>query len=100
LSQSSDIAQERLLEDELPLLVLLRALVCFVVSPTDHLFALPASDIPDSVPASSHVAVAWLGCLDVHHAVEEEGFAMLATEVLPTNRLASTYIKCECDLHG
>jgi hypothetical protein len=88
LSQSSDIAQERLLEDELPLLVLFRTLVCFVVSPSDHLFALPASDIPDSVPASGHVAVAWLGRLDVHHAVEEEGFAMLATEVLPTNKVS------------
>jgi hypothetical protein len=88
LFQSSDIAQERLLENKLSLLVLLCTLVCFIVCPSDHLFALPASDIPDGVPASGHVAVAWLGCLDVHNAVEEEGFAMLATEVLPTNKVS------------
>jgi hypothetical protein len=79
---SGDVAQELLLEDELPLLVLLRTFVSLVVLPPDHLFTLPASDVSHGVSAGSHVAVARLRCLGIHHAVEEEGFAMLATEVL------------------
>ena len=85
LQYSGDIAQQLLLKDELPLLVLLRALVGLVVLPPDHLFALPARDVSHSVSAGSHVAIAWLRCLRVDHAVEEEGFAMLAAEVLPVN---------------
>lgn len=81
LLQSGDIAQELLLEDELPLLVLLRALVSLVVLPPDHLFTLPASNVSHGVPAGSHVAVAGLRSLGVYHAVEEEGLAMLAAEV-------------------
>lgn len=56
----SDIAQKLLLEDELPFLVLLRALVCLVVLPPDDLFTLAARDVSDGVATSSHVAVAWL----------------------------------------
>jgi hypothetical protein len=37
------------------------------------------------VPAGSHVAVAGLRSLGVYHAVEEEGLAMLAAEVLRSN---------------
>lgn len=85
LSQSGDVAQELLLEDELPLLVLLRALVGLVILPPDHLFTLPTGDISHGVSAGGHVAVAGLRSLGVHHAVEEEGFAMLATEVLRWN---------------
>jgi len=85
LLQSGDIAQELLLEDELPLLVLLRALVSLVVLPPDHLFTLPASNVSHGVPAGSHVAVAGLRSLGVYHAVEEEGLAMLAAEVLRSN---------------
>jgi hypothetical protein len=83
LLDSSNIAQELLLEDELSLLVLLRALVGLVVFPPDHLFTLPASDVSHSVSASGHIAVARLRCLGIHHAVKEESFAMLAAEVLP-----------------
>ena len=54
----SDIAQKLLLEDELSLLVLLRALVCLVVLPPDHLFTLTARDVSDGVTAGGHVAVA------------------------------------------
>ena len=79
---SGDIAKELLLEDELPLLVLLRALVGLVILPPNHLFTLPAGNISYGVTAGSHVAVAGLRGLGVHHAVEEEGFAMLATKVL------------------
>jgi hypothetical protein len=77
-----------LLENELSLLVLLRALVGLIVLPSDHLFTLPAGDIPHSVSAGSHVAVAGLRSLGVHHTVEEEGFAMLATEVLRPNSVS------------
>lgn len=85
LQLSGDIAKELLLEDELALFVLLRALIGLVVLPPDHLFTLPASDVSHGVSAGSHVAVAGLGSLGVHHAVEEEGFAMLATEVTADN---------------
>lgn len=77
-----------MLEDELPLLVLFRALVGLVVLPADHLFTLPAGDVPHSVPTGSHIAVAGLRSLGVHHAVEEEGFAMLAAEVLRSNSVS------------
>ena len=60
LLQSGDIAQELLLEDELPLLVPLRALIGLVVLPPDHLFTLPASDVSHCVSAGNHVAVAGL----------------------------------------
>ena len=71
-----------MLENELPLLVLLRALKRLVVLPPDHLFTLPACDISYDVSAGGHVAVARFRGLGVHDAVEEEGFAMLATKVL------------------
>lgn len=88
LLHSGDIAKELLLEDELPLLVLLRALVGLVVLPPDHLFTLPAGDVSHGVSAGGHVAVARLRSLGVDHAVEEEGFAMLATEVLRSNSVS------------
>lgn len=77
-----------MLEDELPLLVLLRALVGLVILPPDHLFTLPASNVSHGVSAGSHVAVAGLRSLGVDHAVEEEGLAMLATEVLRSNSVS------------
>ena len=78
-------AQQLLLQNELALLVLLRALKRLVVLPPDHLFTLPASNVSHGVPAGSHVAVAGLRSLGVYHAVEEEGLAMLAAEVLRSN---------------
>jgi hypothetical protein len=86
---SSNIAQELLLKDELSLLVLFRAFVCLVVLPPDHFFALPTSNVPHGVSAGGHIAVARLRGLGVHHAVEEEGFAMLAAEVLPPYRVSA-----------
>jgi hypothetical protein len=79
---SGHVAQQLLLQDELALLVLLRALECLVVLPPDHLFALAACNISYDVPSGCHVAVARLRSLGVHDAVEEECFAMLAAEVL------------------
>ena len=82
-------AQQLLLQNELALLVLLRALVGLVVLPPDHLFTLPAGDVSHGVSAGSHVAVAGLRSLGIHHAVEKEGFAMLATEVLRANGVSA-----------
>ena len=82
LLQSGDIAQELLLEDELPLLVPLRALIGLVVLPPDHLAALFARYVPHNVPTRGHVAVARVAGGDVDDRVEEVGFAVLAAEVL------------------
>jgi hypothetical protein len=96
-------AQQLLLQDELALLVLLRALECLVVLPSDHLFALAACDISYDVPSGGHVAVARFRSLGVNDAVEEEGFAMLAAEVLrgSTSVLVDSKVAQEHhDLHG
>ena len=82
LSPSRHRAQQLGLQDVLALLVLLRALKRLVVLPPDHLFTLSACDISYDVSAGGHVAVARFRGLGVHDAVEEEGFAMLATKVL------------------
>jgi len=75
-------AQKLCLEDKLANLVLLRCLVCFVVLPSNHLFALLAADITDDVFASRHVPVTRFACGDIDYRVEEEGLAMLTAEVL------------------
>ena len=51
-------------------------------------FSPPACDISYDVSAGGHVAVARFRGLGVHDAVEEEGFAMLATEVLRSNSVS------------
>ena len=81
-ARSRHHAQKLRLQDELALLVLLRALKCLVVLPPNHLFALSARDISYDVSAGGHVAVARFRSLGVHDAVEEVGFAMLTTEIL------------------
>lgn len=92
MPRSGHHAQQLLLQDELALLVLFRALKCLVVFPPNHLFTLSACDVSHNVSAGGHVAVAWLGSLSVYDAVEEEGFAVLATEVLREKALA---LACE-----
>ena len=84
---SRDLAKQLLLQDELALLVLLGTLVRLIILPPNHLFALSASDVAHGVTARGHVAVARLGGLDVDDAVEEEGFAVLAAEVLDFGRI-------------
>ena len=76
------LAQKFLLQDVFALLVLLASLVRPVVLPAHHLLTLPAEDVSDHMPASSHVALNGLTLLVIDDAVEEVCFAMLATEVL------------------
>ena len=79
---SGDGAQELCLEDELALLVLLARLVGLVVFPADRLLALAAVDVAYNVAARRHVALVGVGFGHVDDAVEQVGFAVLATEVL------------------
>lgn len=81
---SAHLTHQLLLQDILALLVLLRALVRAVVLPAHDLLALATADVADDVAAGNHVALAGLAELDVDDAVEEEGFAVLAAEVLCT----------------
>ena len=81
-----DRAQELGLKDEFSDLVVLRCLVCLVVLPANHLFALLAADIADDVLASRHVSVACLAGRNVDDCIEKERFAMLTTEVLASTR--------------
>lgn len=82
LGPSTDSTQELGLQDELALLVLLTRLVRLIVLPADRLLALAAGDVAHNVAARRHVALAGLAHFDVDDGVEEEGFAVLAAEVL------------------
>jgi len=75
-------SQKLSLEDELVLLVLLSLLVCLVVLPADHLFALSAGNVADDVSAGRHIPLTCLARHDVDDIAEEVGFAVLTTEVL------------------
>src|SRR4051812_22975823 len=79
---SSDRAKQLSLENELSLLVLLRSLIGFVVLPPNSFLALTAMYVPHNVSARGHIPLAWFALSDIDYAVEEVGFAMLASEVL------------------
>jgi len=70
------------LENVIPLLVFLRALIRLVVLPPHRLLALPAVDVADDVSARRHVSLDGFGLGDVDDGVEEVGFTVLASEVL------------------
>lgn len=74
--------QQLRLQYELALLILLALLVRFVVLPTHSLIALLAYNVSDDMSAGCHVAFHGLGGLDIDDGGEEEGFTMLAAEVL------------------
>ena len=80
---SSDIAKQLSLKDELALFVLFGWLVGLVILPSDGLLTLPACNIANNVSAGRHVALVRGARVDVDDAVEEIGFTMLTTEVLP-----------------
>lgn len=82
LHPSTHRTKQLLLQNKLPLLILFRLLVRAVVLPAHRLFALTTGDVAHDVAAGGHVALAGLALLDVDDAVEEEGFAVLAAEVL------------------
>jgi hypothetical protein len=74
--------QQLRLQDEFPLLVLLARLIRLVILPPNRLPALPTHDVPHDVTAGCHVAFCSFAQGDVDDGVEEEGFAVLAAEVL------------------
>lgn len=78
----TDVTEQLGLEDELALLVLLARLVRLIVFPADGLLALLAGDVAHDMAARRHAALRRLARLDVDHAVEEVGLAVLAAEVL------------------
>ena len=89
ISGSAHLTQQLLLQNELPLLILLRALIRAIVLPAHNFFALPAVYVAHDVAAGGHVALAGFALLDVDYGVEEVGFAVLAAEVLRA-RVVST----------
>ena len=82
LSNSRHTAQQLRLQNIFALLVLLARLICPVVLPPDRLLALTTCDVAHHVPAGRHVPFAGFRGGDIDDAVEEEGFAVLAAEVL------------------
>ena len=74
--------QQLRLQYELPLLVLLVLLIRLIVLPPHRLLALFAADIPHQVFSRRHVALVCGAFFDVDDFGEEEGFAVLAAEVL------------------
>lgn len=79
-------AEQFFLQNELPLLIFLAALVGLIVLPTHGLFALPAGDVADDVATGRHTALDGIGLGDVHDGVEEVSLAMLTAEVLVASR--------------
>lgn len=80
--RSADDAQQFLLEDELALFVFFAGLVCLVVFPPYRFLALSASDVAHDVSSGGHATLDGVRLRDIHDAVEEVGFAMLAAEIL------------------
>lgn len=79
---SINSTQQLRLQDKLALLVLLSRLIRLIVLPPHSLLALLAVDVAHLVPAGCHVALDGFRLGGVDDGVEEEGFAVLATEVL------------------
>jgi hypothetical protein len=77
-----DIAQKLSFQNELALFVLLGALISLVVFPAHCFLALPTRDITHNMFACCHGSLIWLSSDEVHDAVEEVGFAVLAAEIL------------------
>lgn len=66
---------------ELSLLVLLARFVGLVVLPTYGFVTLLTQDISHDMSTSSHISLHGLGLFYVDDSGEEEGFAVLASEV-------------------
>lgn len=79
---SIDRAQQLRLQDIFPLLILLTRLIRLVVLPPHRISALSTEDVPHDVPAGRHVAFGGFAQGDVDHGAEEEGFAVLTSEIL------------------
>jgi hypothetical protein len=64
-------------------------LIRLVVFPPDRIATLSACDVSYDMPAGCHVTFHRFGRLDVDDIGEEEGFAVLAAEVLPDMVISS-----------
>lgn len=82
MQMSIDYLKQLRLQYKFPLLVLLAGLVGLVILPPHCFIALSAYDVSDDMSSCCHVPLHCFGSFDVHDAGEEEGFAMLAAEVL------------------
>ena len=82
--------QQLRLQDEFALLVFLTRLVRLVILPPDGVATLPARNVSDNVSACCHVTFHRFRGFHVHNVGEEEGFAMLAAEILRDMVVSST----------
>lgn len=78
---SSYYAKQLTLKYKFAFFVFLPGLICFVIFPADCFVALFAFNVSHDMPTCSHITLHRFGLFDVHHRREEEGFAMLASEV-------------------
>lgn len=69
-SSSTHHAQQLLLQDVLPLLVLLVHIVCLVVLPSDCFLALSTCDITDHMLSGRHAPFHGFGLGNVDHGIE------------------------------
>ena len=76
-----DLQQFRL-QYKFPFLVLFVRLISFIIFPPHRLIALSAYNVPYDMSPRGHVPFHGFGGFDVDDAGEEEGFAVLAAEVL------------------
>ncbi len=76
-----DLQQFRL-QYKFPLLILLARLISFVIFPSHGFIALSAYDVANDVSSCGHVSLHSFSGFYVDDTREEEGFAVLATEVL------------------
>lgn len=76
------MAQQLGFQDVFALLVLLTALECLVILPSNCLVALLTCNVTHDMASSSHVPLGGLTLNHVDNGIEEVGFAMLAAEVL------------------
>lgn len=74
--------QQFRLQNKFPLLVLLGRLIRLIIFPPHRLLALLAVHVPNLVAAGRHVAFDGFRLRGIDDGIEEEGFAMLAAEVL------------------
>lgn len=88
-----NLTQQLRLQNEFPLLVLLACLIRLVVFPPHGLLALLAVHVPHLVPTGRHVPLHGFGLRGVYHGVEEEGFAVLAAEILLGERVRYGFVR-------
>lgn len=76
-------AEQLSFQNKLPFFVFFTRLVRLVVLPPNCLFTLPANDVPDHMPTSRHAAFHSFSLVNIDDVVEQIGFAVLTTKILP-----------------